>query len=446
MGRVVSSVRLTKRVVDQADLSRGRHYLWDCELRGFGVCIETTGTKTYLVRYRPKGLGRHGSRRFLKLGRHGDLTAEQARELAKVVLGQVASGRDPAVEQKEDRANEIRRQEAITFVTLGDLFIRDHVQLKRKPATVDLYHILLRVHAYPRLGKFVAEQVTRAQLAAFHASMKSKSASANRTIQVISSMYSFAAKSGLVPEGFNPARGIEKFREQSRERYLTTNELQRLGNALNEGETNGIPWEIDSNNHNSKHTPKFHNGRREVLDPYAVAAIRLLLFTGARLREILHLKWEHIDLDRGLLFLADSKSGKKTIVLNTAAIAVITCIAKRSVPCSIEVDRGRTGLFVKGGIANQPRADLKRPWNAIRRHANLEGVRIHDLRHTFASIGAGASLGLPVVGRLLGHSQPQTTARYAHLDANPLRRASNIIGGQLVAGLSGRPAKDDGSS
>ena len=249
-------------------------------------------------------------------------------------------------------------------------------------------------------------------------------------------MHSFASKRKLV-EAMNPAKGIEKYREEGRERYLTGDELQRLGGALVEAETAGIPWVIDATNPNSKHTPKLWKGQRELLDPFAVAAIRLLLFTGARLREILHLKWEHIDLERGLLFLPDSKTGKKTIVLNGPSVTVIEALAVKS-----KAERGnrpidRTTFVIRGLRDDRPRADLKKPWAAIRRHAQLDGVRLHDLRHTFASIGAGASLGLPVVGRLLGHSQPQTTARYAHLDADPLRLAANIIGDHLSAALSG---------
>ena len=153
------------------------------------------------------------------------------------------------------------------------------------------------------------------------------------------------------------------------------------------------------------------------------------------------LKWEHIDLERGLLFLPDSKTGKKTIVLNGPAVAVIEAIAQRTRDerGNRPIDRGAN--VIRGLKDDRPRADLKKPWEAIRRHAQLDGVRLHDLRHTFASIGAGASLGLPVVGRLLGHSQPQTTARYAHLDADPLRRAANIIGDHLSAALQGKPAK-----
>ncbi len=151
----------------------------------------------------------------------------------------------------------------------------------------------------------------------------------------------------------------------------------------------------------------------------------MLIFTGARLREILDLKSENVDLERGLLLLPDSKTGRKTIVLNEAAIDILK-------------GHPKLGPYViAGDNPDKPRTDLKKPWAAICKHAALEGVRLHDLRHTFASIGAGASLGLPIVGGLLGHSQPQTTARYAHLGADPLRRATNVIGHRLAASMSG---------
>jgi integrase len=150
------------------------------------------------------------------------------------------------------------------------------------------------------------------------------------------------------------------------------------------------------------------------------------LFTGCRLREILNLQWEHVDLERGLLFLPDSKSGRKTVILNAPALTVLNGIQK-------------TGPFVvPGDNPESPRADLKRPWAAITTRSGLSGVRLHDLRHTYASFGAGGGLGLPIIGRLLGHSQVSTTARYAHLDNDPLRRASEAIAGRISAALQGK--------
>ncbi|MBN8944939.1 MAG: site-specific integrase [Rhizobiales bacterium] len=429
------AVRITKRVLDQADLSRGRHQIWDSELKGFGVQVEASGTKTYMVRYRPKGLGRDGPRRFFKIGRHGDLTADEARLQAKAILGRVASGEDPAAKQVEARADHVRRKEALTFKALGERFLREHVEAKRKGRTLASYTTLLIHHAYPVVGDEPAAAITRADLSQLHLAMRELPHSGNRLMAVVGSMYAFGAKQGLVPEGCNPARGIEKYREQARERYLNGDELQRLGAALAEGETVGIPWDLDLDHPMAKHVPKAWKGRCEKLDPHAAAALRLLLLTGARLREILDLRWREVDLERGLLLLPDSKTGRKTIVLSDAALAVIRSLIPSN---GLSAAEREGGYVIKGLIEGKPRADLKKPWAAIQRHAQLEGVRLHDLRHTFASIGAGASLGLPIVGKLLGHSQPQTTARYAHLDADPLRRATNLIGEHLRGALQAK--------
>jgi integrase len=221
----------------------------------------------------------------------------------------------------------------------------------------------------------------------------------------------------------NPARGINKFRETRRERFLNGDELERLGQAIREAETTGIPWIVHVANPKTKHVPKQKRFTR--IDPSAAAALRLLLFTGCRLREILHLKWENFDPERNLLFLPDSKTGRKTIVLNAPALAVLN-------------DLRRIGPYViPGSTTDRPRSDLKRPWAIVTKQAGLVGVRLHDLRHTYASFGAGGGLGLPIIGRLLGHAHATTTAKYAHLDNDPLRHASEAIAARIAAALNG---------
>jgi integrase len=284
----------------------------------------------------------------------------------------------------------------------------------------------------PALGNRKADQVTTADISRLHVRVRERPYLANRVVAVVGSLYSFAGRRRLLPVAFNPARGIDKYPEKGRERFLNAAELARLGDAIREGETKGIPWEPDATKPTAKHAPKERN-RRTVIGKHAAAAIRLLIFTGARLREILHLRWEHVDLERGLLFLPDSKTGKKAIVLNAPAMAVLA-----SLP--------RIGAYVIAGQYastdnERPRADLNKPWRAIRKRAGLNGVRIHDLRHTHASVGAGAGLGLPIIGKLLGHTKASTTQRYAHLDTDPLRRASDNIGARLAAAL-GEPARN----
>lgn len=413
-----ATTRLTKRAMDQAEPLSRPHFVWDAELRGFGARIDASGAKTFLVRYRPKSMGASAPKRFVTLGRYGALTVEQARNRAREILGAVAAGGDPATEIAH-------RRSAPLFKEIAEMFLAEHVDTKRKLSTAQDYRSLLLTYAVPILGNQKAQSVTRAQIARLHHELSDKPYQANRLLAVLGSLYAFAERRGLVPENFNPARKIEKYREERRERFLSTDELERLGEVVRESETIGIPWEQDAEKLKSKHMAKEEN-QRTLLSPHATAALRLLIFTGARLREILHLRWEHVDLERGLLLLPDSKTGRKTIVLNRPALDILKA-------------HPRVGSFViLGEKPGKPRTDLKKPWAAVSHRAGLEGVRLHDLRHTFASIGAGASLGLPIVGKLLGHSQAQTTARYAHLDSDPLLRASNLIGERLERAMAPR--------
>ena len=218
-----------------------------------------------------------------------------------------------------------------------------------------------------------------------------------------SSLYAWAERHGHLPEGHaNPARNIRRYKEQGRERFLTADELGRLGDALRQAET---------------------------LDPFSIAAIRLLILTGARLQEILRARWDEIDFERGLLNLSDSKTGKKAVHLSAPALEILNGLPQLAdnphiVPSSVK--------------EGESRYDLKKPWAAICKVAGLEGLRVHDLRHSHASIGAGAGLSLPIIGKLLGHSQAATTQRYAHLANDPLREASERIGATISAAMSGR--------
>lgn len=217
----------------------------------------------------------------------------------------------------------------------------------------------------------------------------------------------------------------------SRRRFLTSSELGRLGDALREGETVGLAFDIDRTKPGAKDAPKPEN-RRRMIDPFAIAAIRLLILTGARLREILDLQWRHVDFQRSMLHLADSKTGKKSNYSPPAALAILESLPR------VEGN----SFVICGSKADAPRSDLKKPWAAITAVAGLQGLRIHDLRHSFASVGAGASLGLAIIGKLLGHTQAATTHRYAHFDCDPLRRAVDAIGATIAAAMNGHSAKD----
>lgn len=352
----------------------------------------------------------------MSLGEYPAVGLAEARKRAERYRGQVSDGKDPqAVLQAARRA--------ATVSEIISRFLVEEVEPKKKPTTLTLYAHYLRNHVEPALGSKRAQTVTRSDVAKLHRDIGVDTPpTANRVIVILSGVYNFAGKQGLVPEGFNPARGIEKFREQARERYLTTEELGRLGNTLRTGEIDGLPWLEWETAQRSRKARKPKN-RKTVLSPHVAAAFRLLLFTGCRLREILHLRWSEVDFERGLLLLSDSKTGRKPVIVNAPALEVLNRLS-------------RMGDFViLGERADKPRADLQRPWELIRAHAGLEGLRVHDLRHTHASIGAGAGLGLPIIGRLLGHRHAETTARYAHLDVDPLRHASNSIASSIAVAL-----------
>ena len=441
--------RITKRAVDALTCPPGRDrvFLWDCDLSGFGVAAmpcrkapdgkKIEGTKTYVVQFRQQGRSRR-----MKLGEHGRLTPDEARSMAKDVLGAVERGKDPIEERRA-------RQKVRTFKEVAEDFMRLHVAAKKKPRTHDEYDRLLRLHIYPGLGGRPITSITKVDVARLHSGLSDRPSAANRCLALFDTVWNWAAGKGEL-SGPSPTKGLERNAERSRERYLTPDELRRLGRVLREAETTGLPWAVDETGPNAKHLPKTNRAR--VLDPHAVAAIRLLMLTGARLREILEARWDYIDWDRGMMFLPDSKTGRKTLYVSDVAMNILESIPRVA---------GNPHI-IPGDKKGAPRADLKRPWSAIVRAAGLlkagekpdpkakageqrkrkrvseaqPSIRIHDLRHTFAATGAGSSLGLPVIGKLLGHSQARTTQRYAHLDADPMHKAANLIGSQIAAALA----------
>jgi integrase len=435
----MTAVRIGKRVVDALTPRERPYAVYDSDLGGFGVRVMPSGVASYICEYRPHGGGRGVHVRRVTIGRVGALTPEQARKAASDMLARVKLGSDPAAEKAA-------RREALTVSALIDAFVADHVECKLKTRTGGAHGVAL-AKLRAAHGSLKAEALTRGQLASLHSKMRETPYAANRALAVWSKLFSWAADRGLTPEGFNPASRIERYGEQGRERFLTSDELARLGDALRLAETDGLPYAVDETKAKAKHAPKAEN-RRVKLDPFAVAAIRLLILTGARLREILDSQWSHVDSERGILFLPDSKTGKKPVYLSAAAQAVLATLPRIEGNPHIIAGHGprksRTGATREA--AKQPegaaRADLKKPWATVRRAAGLEGVRLHDLRHSFASVGAGASLGLPMIGKLLGHTQPATTQRYAHLDADPLKRAADTIGATISAAMERRSGAD----
>jgi len=383
--------RLTKRAVEAAEVQSAEYMLWDGELPGFGVRIMPSGRRSYLVQYRT---GRRSRR--ITLGPHGVLTADQARGMAIEALAEVRSGGDPAGERKE-------RRSALTVHELAARFDAEHIAVHLKESTACEYRRNLRRFILPALGRHKVLEVTRADVARFHHDLRHIPYQANRNLEIISKMFNLAEMWGLRPDGSNPRKHLRKYPEQKRERFLSPSELRRLGEVLDAMEAERVEL------------------------PSAIAAVRLLLLSGCRLNEIMKLCWDHVDLGDGLLRLPDSKTGAKTVQLGEAALAVLKGIERQ--PFNRHV--------IYGTLAGKPLADLQPFWQRLRARAGLKDVRIHDLRHTYASVAVAAGQGLPMIGKLLGHSQVQTTARYAHLAGDPVRAAANDVSEAIAAGLLG---------
>lgn len=388
--------RLTKRNVDALEPRAIRYVAWDSDIPGFGVEVLPTGRKAFRLIYRPKGSPRM---RNMTLGRFGSITVEEARKLARIALGDVAAGRDPAAIHIE-----ARRQG-----TLAEAFERwliEHVAAKRKGGTRDAYRLLWDVHIKKALGHRPLAEVSRADVASLHRNLSGSPYSANRSIAVVRAFFNWAERQELRPANSNPARLIELYPEKPRVRLITPDELGRLGAALADEEA------MDT---------------RDLERHWAVAAIRLLLFTGARRSEIQNLLWEHVDIDAGTAQLPDSKTGRKTLYLSAPARDVLLSI--RRLPNNPHVIPGRKpGAKLVG---------LPKIWERVRKRAGLDDLRMHDLRHGFASAAAMGGMSLPTIGRLLGHSQPSQTDRYAHFASSPLVDAADSVATTIAEHLNG---------
>lgn len=380
--------KLTKRSVDALLPKAESYFLWDREVKGFGVRVMPSGTKTYQAQYR-KG----GRTRRVALGRHGTLTADQARLLAKELLGDVAKGENPAEEISQHR-------KAPTIAALCERFFESHVKEHCKPSTQGEYRRAIDLFINPAIGNFKIVDVERKDIAELHQKYRDKPYQANRTLGVLSKMFNLSEIWGLRPDGSNPCRHVPKYREVKRERYLSANELQRLGQVLSDVEQDGSET------------------------PHVVAAFRLLILTGCRLGEIQTLKWEYIT-DNGME-LPDTKTGARRIPLPAAARAVLSALPRYS----------DNPFVIAGKLAGKNATDFQHPWRRIRARAGLANVRIHDLRHTYASNAVSSGMPIQMVGRLLGHSQIQTTMRYAHLADDPVRLAAEENAERLSMSLN----------
>ena len=389
-------MKLTNRSVAAIKPAASDVFIWDDVLPGFGLRVKASGRKSYIVQYRPVG---NVSRR-LTIGPHGVFTPEAARKQARDLLQAARKGADPAFQRKTTR-------DGLTVADLAERYMKAHAATKKKPSSAKTDASNLRNHVLPAHGRRKIADINRADISKLHHDMRDTPGAANRVLALLSKMFGLAEKWGLRPDNSNPCRHVDRYPERKMERFLSADELARLGQALTEAE------------------------RTRTEKNSVIAAVRLLVFTGARLGEILGLRWEYVDTERACLRLPDSKSGPKTIHLNAPALEVLAGIERES----------GSPWVIAGREPGNPLVNLRKPWHRIRARAGLDGLRLHDLRHSFASVGVSGGLSLPIIGALLGHSQPATTQRYAHLAADPLKQASDLIGRRIAAAMKGEAAE-----
>ena len=388
--------KLTKRLIDSLNPRATDYVVWDADVKGFGARVRPSGRITYILKYRVRG-GRGGVVRKPAIGRHGAVTVDQARAIARQWLAEVARGGDPSAQRGEARAGP-------TVAALAERYLREHAEPYKKPSSVAEDRRLIEKRINPAFGMKKAQAVSRADVARLHGGLRSKPYEGNRTLALVSKMMALAESWGHRPDASNPCRHIKKFAEAKRERFLSEDELGRLGAVLATAEREGTESKA------------------------AIAAIRLLAVTGCRRGEILTLEWAHVDFENGCLRLPQSKTGPKIVYLAPAALEILQGIERQD----------DNPFVIVGAKPATHLVNLTKSWARLRKLAGLDGVRIHDLRHGFAAIGAAGGLSLPVLGKLLGHAQPGTTARYAHVVGDPLRKAAAQVGRQIAAAMRGQ--------
>lgn len=413
---------LTKRVIDATVPADKPVFVWDGHLKGFGLLVLPSGVKSFIVQYRNAA----GRSRRQTIGRFGAFTVDEARKEAAAILVRVARGTDPLAERRAIRA-------APTVADLFDRYIREHVAPHNAETTAAEVTRVVDRHLGPALGHLKVGDVSTDDVAKLHAQMRKTPRQANNVLAIASKAFSLAESWGLRPQHSNPARGIKRYKENERKRWLTETELGQIGAVIEEGCSIGLPWVVKDPA--SKHLPKDMGNRRSLLNMTAVETILLLLYTGARLSEICKLPWKNVDLEAGVLMLPSYKGGELAPhPVNQAVIDLLTSLKKA---------RGSSSPWVLPGIKDQSQPIAKEvvetAWQKIRSHAKLDDVRIHDLRHTVGTYARGLGNAF-LIRDLLRHRNLAMTNRYVGVEMDPLRSASEDIGQRITGGLSKRPA------
>ena len=380
---------LSKRAVEGLSAPKDTVF-WSRDLPGFGVRVYPSGARVYVVQSR----GPQGPKR-VTVGRHGVVSASQARRRAALLIARIKAGEAPAP------ALPAAARGGPTVAALAARYLREHAALRCKPRTAEAYRRTIGKHILPALGGLPLAALGRGQVAALHDALRATPAAANAAVDTLSRMLNQAEAWGMAPEGGNPCRFVPRYKERKRERFLTEAEFRRLGRALRALEAEGR------------------------LSTRGAAALRLLMLTGCRRNEIATLRWEDVRLEARELRLPDSKTGPRIVPLSPKAAAVLTALPRVA---------GSPWVF-PGRKPGARISNLNEHWSRVRAHAGLPDVRLHDLRHSFASRALALGEGLPAIGRLLGHAQAETTARYVHLARDSVAAAATRIAASIASDM-----------
>ena len=394
-------VKLTKSRVEDAVAGKTALVLFDSEQPGFCLKVTPAGRKVFQFRYR---LGGRGSPlRTYTLGQFGrPWTVERARREAQSLLGDVRRGVDPAGEKARKT---IEDRGAISVAALSRDFLAIYCKTKLKPRSYVEYERAFRSYISPRLGAIKVRDLSHGDIERLHHSLRATAVTANRTIQVLSKFMSWAIRGGYRPDRQNPCQGLERFKEQPRRRYLSLAEIEAVGAAIRNLESEGT------------------------LSPWQAALFRCLLLTGMRSSELRLMQWSWVDFDAALFRLPDSKVGKRDIPI-PAAVRQILQQLPRIEDCP---------YVFAGRAVGKPLANTRWPWGLILGNAGIAHARPHDLRHSAASIGVSTGASLLLIGGVLGHKSQQTTQRYAHLSDDPVRATSEAIAERVASALARQP-------
>jgi integrase len=387
--------KLSKTVVERIKATERDMVVWDETLPGFGVRVKPSGVRSYIVQYR----NRHTSAsKRLTIGQHGPLlTFHQAKKQARALLADAMRGEDPAEARKGTR-------KAPSVADLAADYLERHAIPKKRPKSVRDDRAMLNTIILSKLGTKKVGSVCRRDIESIHVAMKDRPYQANRVLSLLSKMFNLAMEWRWRPD--NPAKGIERYQEHKRDRWLSDDELGRLCSVLDA-----------------------HPNVR------AANAVRLQLLTGARLGEVLASRKDDFDLQRGVWTKPSHQTKQKRtehIPLSAQAMALIASIIETSDP--------RSSFLFPGNKPGQPLRDLKKFWVGVMRRTEITNYRRHDNRHTYASHLVSSGLSLEIVGRLLGHTSTTTTKRYAHLADDPLRAATEQFGSKISGFQNGGKA------